>query len=421
MSAAAKRPGLSLYRLLLRSAKLMDRRPALKGLIQTQRMRFYDRKNSEWIEMDAQDKEDASLLGHIAKLTGGGRFYLPEASAVGVVRDAFKEGKALTGEELDGEMDVAIAAIRMLDANIGKGRKLGVLDWERAAPTRPPPYAIQEAPRNDVSVGRLLLAHPMLNQAGLTRAVILLVQHNRQGTFGIVLNRRVPFTMGDLLREHEQHETKGLGMSSKVRDSLEPFSENVLFKGGDVSLEFLSILHPYADLKGSQAIGGGLYWQCDLREAGKMVQQGKASADQFKFFLGHARWGPSQLSGEVEMNLWRVAAPSQAKETLEPDARNGADAGRKGEGEGAAAGVDEAKGADGVKELQSVSKLVFNWGNAEGIKDDPVFQDMGVYLGDARTSSQVMDDKATEVWREAWVSLIGRESEELARLPVPSD
>lgn len=44
-----------------------------------QRMRFYDRKNSEWIEMDAQDKEDASLLGHIAKLTGGGRFYLPEA------------------------------------------------------------------------------------------------------------------------------------------------------------------------------------------------------------------------------------------------------------------------------------------------------------------------------------------------------
>lgn len=36
MSAAAKRPGLSLYRLLLRSAKLMDRRPALKGLIQTQ-------------------------------------------------------------------------------------------------------------------------------------------------------------------------------------------------------------------------------------------------------------------------------------------------------------------------------------------------------------------------------------------------
>ena len=36
MSAAAKRPGLALYRLLLRSAKLMDRRPALKGLIQTQ-------------------------------------------------------------------------------------------------------------------------------------------------------------------------------------------------------------------------------------------------------------------------------------------------------------------------------------------------------------------------------------------------
>ena len=38
-----------------------------------------------------------------------------------------------------------------------------------------------------------------------------------------------------------------------------------VYRGGDVAMHFLSILHPHGDLPHAQRIAPGVYWQCDLQ------------------------------------------------------------------------------------------------------------------------------------------------------------
>lgn len=97
--------------------------------------------------------------------------------------------------------------------------------------------------------GSLILAHPLQAQGNLTRSAILLIRHDATNSLGLVLNRRVPFTMGDLLDTQEKS-----GMNGAVRESLQIFRNNVVFRGGDVGASFLSILHPHGGLKGAQKV-----------------------------------------------------------------------------------------------------------------------------------------------------------------------
>jgi putative AlgH/UPF0301 family transcriptional regulator len=100
-----------------------------------------------------------------------------------------------------------------------------------------------------VSVGHVLLSHPLLSQSGLTRSVIMIVKHNETTSFGLVVNRRMPFTMGDLIDSPDAESSRG--MNGAVRESLAVFRENPIFRGGDVGSTFLSILHPHGHLQGA--------------------------------------------------------------------------------------------------------------------------------------------------------------------------
>jgi putative AlgH/UPF0301 family transcriptional regulator len=109
----------------------------------------------------------------------------------------------------------------------------------------------------------------------------------------------MPFTMGDLLSAPGKQE-----VSASTRESLQVFRDNVVFAGGDVSMAFLSVLHPYGHLKGAQRVSPGVYWQCDLPEAVKLVKSGEADPHSFKMILGYAGWGDKQLDGEMKLNSW---------------------------------------------------------------------------------------------------------------------
>lgn len=92
-------------------------------------------------------------------------------------------------------------------------------------------------------------------------------------------------------------------MSPEVLEVLEVFGENALWRGGDVS-EKLGVLHPHGHLSRAKEVSQGLYWQCDLHQAARMVKQGKAKAEDFKLFRGYCGWGEGQLDGELGQNLW---------------------------------------------------------------------------------------------------------------------
>ena len=206
----------SFYRIVMRTAKLHDAHPALKGLIVTHRIRFYDRQSKAWVSIgqagDSKEKVSFESAALMRELTGGGVYYLPERSAVQIARNAFKQKMKETDVAvIDLHLDVATSCIRLLEQNLARGRKLGILDW--LPPRSHPPqdlYDIQLA--DSPGVGNMLLAHPLLVQSALTRAVIILVQYEKEkGTFGLVVNRRVPLKVTDLLDTASS--LQGVGMS----------------------------------------------------------------------------------------------------------------------------------------------------------------------------------------------------------------
>ncbi|SCE62329.1 YqgE/AlgH family protein, partial [Streptomyces sp. OspMP-M43] len=69
--------------------------------------------------------------------------------------------------------------------------------------------------------GRLLVAAPALTDPNFDRAVVLLLDHDEEGSLGVILNRPTPVGVGDIL-------ASWAGLTG------EP---DVVFQGGPVSLD----------------------------------------------------------------------------------------------------------------------------------------------------------------------------------------
>jgi len=145
--------------------------------------------------------------------------------------------------------------------------------------------------------GSLLVAQPQwfrYSQQYFFQAVILLVQHDENGSLGVILNRPTGYKM------------------SEVSDIDPAFGDNKLYLGGDVGSETL-IIHPYEDVKGSVEIVPGVY-SGGLEQALHLVRTApdKYKAEDWKFFTGYAGWGPGQLNAECTENVWwPIAASNQ--------------------------------------------------------------------------------------------------------------
>lgn len=65
--------------------------------------------------------------------------------------------------------------------------------------------------------------------------------------------------------------------------------------------------------EGSEEVAPGLFLQRSIPPVHAFIQQGHASPQDFRIFLGHAGWGPGQLAGEVGMHTWIPAATRSAE------------------------------------------------------------------------------------------------------------
>lgn len=136
--------------------------------------------------------------------------------------------------------------------------------------------------------GMLLIAPPVMLDPNFRRSVILLCDHDEEGSFGLVLNRMLP------LHLHE------------VLDDLEGES-NQLALGGPVQPNTLHILHRHGDLfpKADQVVKG-VFWSGDFDLIKAFVESEHPSHQDMRFFLGYAGWGPGQLQEEIEENSWML-------------------------------------------------------------------------------------------------------------------
>lgn len=143
---------------------------------------------------------------------------------------------------------------------------------------------------NDLSParGRLLVSEPLMGDYYFGRSVILLADHNDEGTFGVIINKPInqPF--------------------NKIVPHFPKF-EGSLHLGGPVESNALFYIHSYGEvIEDSVPIGGGLYWGGSIEMIKELIQFGQLTPEKICFYAGYSGWSPKQLDAELKRNSWLV-------------------------------------------------------------------------------------------------------------------
>jgi putative transcriptional regulator len=137
--------------------------------------------------------------------------------------------------------------------------------------------------------GHLLIAEPsIIGDLSFNRSVILLADHNKEGSVGFILNKPLTYTVNDLVPEIE--------------------SDLRIYNGGPVEQDNLYFIHNIPDLiPKSIEISNGIFWGGDFKTTKKLLNNGKINANNIRFFLGYTGWEANQLQTEMESNAWIIA------------------------------------------------------------------------------------------------------------------
>jgi len=135
--------------------------------------------------------------------------------------------------------------------------------------------------------GSFLIAQSSLNDPNFAQAVVLLLAHNDDGAFGLVVNR--PMQKSEL-----------------------PFP---VFHGGPCPSPGLFMLHGHpdwldgnapADADGAQReVAPGIFLG-DPTSLKRASNSPEGESVRFRAFQGYAGWGAGQLEGELESGAWQV-------------------------------------------------------------------------------------------------------------------
>lgn len=141
----------------------------------------------------------------------------------------------------------------------------------------------------ELSAGVLLIAEPFLKDPNFMRTVVLLCDHQKEGSFGFVLNKHFKLTLDELIPEFA-------GMKIPV------------FEGGPVQIDTLHFLHTYPQLlPGSHKIMDGIYWGGDFEMMKDLLLKGELDERKIRFYVGYSGWGAHQLEDEMKSKSWLTA------------------------------------------------------------------------------------------------------------------
>lgn len=142
--------------------------------------------------------------------------------------------------------------------------------------------------------GRVLISEPFLMDNYFKRSIVLITEHNEEGTVGFVLNKPIHMKAKEVIAEFPDVD---VGISL----------------GGPVQTNTLHFIHTMGDIiPGSIRILDHIYWGGDFEVVRKLLESGNLNQDTIRFFLGYSGWQPGQLENELAENVWIVAEiPSQ--------------------------------------------------------------------------------------------------------------
>lgn len=146
--------------------------------------------------------------------------------------------------------------------------------------------------------GNLLIAEPStLGDFSFNRSVILLAEHNDEGSVGFILNKPLNYTINDLVPE--------------IVASFE------VYNGGPVEQDNLYFIHNVPNIiPSSIEIANGIYWGGDFETTKALINSGEISKKNIRFFLGYSGWDKTQLENELKENSWIIVENNQKSKLL---------------------------------------------------------------------------------------------------------
>jgi putative transcriptional regulator len=137
-----------------------------------------------------------------------------------------------------------------------------------------------------IQAGSILIADPFLKDPNFLRTVIFLCEHQNEGSFGFVLNRKLEYAIGDLVNEHRRV----------------PLS-CILWRPS--STKYHSFLHRCNGLiTGGQKVTNDIYWGGEFEDVISLLQNDRLSSRDIRLFIGYSGWGEGQLNEEFSQKTW---------------------------------------------------------------------------------------------------------------------
>ncbi len=154
----------------------------------------------------------------------------------------------------------------------------------------------------DIQVGlanQFLIAMPTLLDPNFYHSVTYIIEHNKEGAMGIVINQPVDLTFGEMAKQ--------LGLES---DNNSQLLNQTIYRGGPVELERGFVLHePVGKWESTLKISDNIAisTSSDIVAA---IAKGEGPSDSL-VALGYAGWGAGQLEKEIAENAW-LSGPADA-------------------------------------------------------------------------------------------------------------
>jgi putative transcriptional regulator len=163
--------------------------------------------------------------------------------------------------------------------------------------------------------GYFLISETELVDPNFQRTVVLLINHNEEGAFGLVVNRPADLSLADVVEEFQNS----------------PIGSIPTYFGGPVEQQYLFALHSGLPASATSEFAmtptDGVTFEpvfqameSYFRDEWPRIAEDKRP--HLTFYLGYAGWGPGQLEGELREKAWLVI-PADPEIVFHPDPAEG--------------------------------------------------------------------------------------------------
>lgn len=136
--------------------------------------------------------------------------------------------------------------------------------------------------------GTILISEPFTQDTYFGRSVVLLTEHNENGSLGFILNKPVEVSLQDVISDF-------------------PIFDATISIGGPVNTEAIFYIHSLGDkIPNSTKVSQNIYWGGDFDILKLLIESGAVQESQVRFFIGYSGWKPNQLQSEIDRNFWIV-------------------------------------------------------------------------------------------------------------------